>query len=219
MKHYANIERMKKMMHETDPAEYAVHAMHGEVQQYMLYAASDDVFFGPASDKTHRPKGITLPEAKVLIERVRASEYARLHWPKFAAGPATTIDNDTSGMESSLEFLISHGWGAKFEGAYTDDEGPINSTGAAQIHLADNGFAMQPQVVLHELGHAVEAFERPTFRTNGEAHGAAFARTNIELVREFLSPVKAKELENAFAYAGVHVAPATQSQPHTELMV
>lgn len=214
MKHYANIERMKKMMSKSDSWTIAYHTVMGEVQQYMLYAASNDVFFGPGGDETreNRPKGITLEGAQALIDKVRTSEYARLHWPKFAAGPATTVTNDVSDMEREQPDSKPYG------GAYTNDEHVMDGSGGAAImHLADNGFAMQPQVVLHELGHVVEGFERPNFRTNAESHGAAFARTAIELIYEFMSPEKAKELESAFEYAKVQVAPATQSTPHMEL--
>lgn len=217
---YPNVARIREMMdasRKDDPNFFSWRKSNGEVQQYLLYAASNDVFFGAVTDgeRGKLPKGITIPEAQELLLKVRMSEYARTHWPKFAAGDPTTIDNDTSAIESSWEYRLLHN-GQKYGGAYTDDQGVVEGWGGAQIHLADNGFAMQPQVVLHELGHAVEAFERPNFRGNGEAHGAAFARTNIELIREFMSPEKAKELEKAFQFAGVEVAPASQSQPHKE---
>jgi hypothetical protein len=180
-------------------------------QQVLLYAASSDVFF-PGLDqdlKRDRPKGVDLVGARALVEKVQRSPFAAKHWPRFYAGALTTVDNDLSSMEKSLEFMINAMLGGpqKAEGAFTDVYGPLHGM-PASMHLADNGFAMQPQVVLHELAHAVEAFERDAkARSADNGHGADFARTNIEIVSEFMSAQLGEELENAFNYAGVQVAP------------
>lgn len=215
MHEYPTVTHMKEQI-----AEDSTAILRGdEVQQYLLYAASGDVFFPLGADTPEKrrsiPKGITIEGARALIEKVQRSEYARTHWPKFYAGALTKVDGDVGLMNNSLEQMLT---GRTFDGAFTDDEKIHKHTGPAFIHLANNGFAMQPQVVLHELAHVVEAFERiDANKTNASAHGDHFARTNITLIREFLSPDKAKELEDAFAFAGVKVAPATQDQPHMEL--
>jgi hypothetical protein len=158
-------------------------------QTALLYAASSDVFF----------EGVGKEERYDLKPGITA--YARKHWPRFYAAPMSVFTNDVSGIEKTFFYAIS---GEKFRGAYTDVE-PVLAGEAATLHFANNGFAMQEGVVLHEIGHAVDAWENDPRTNREDSHGAVFAGINIALVREFLSAEKADQLKNAFMYAGVKI--------------
>lgn len=209
LKRYPKIEETKSLLAETDRFAFAYMQIMGLDQQYLLYAASNDIFFpGEIDDSTRGEKEpqITLAEARALIERITKSDYARTHWPLFAAGPTTTVDNDVHLIED--ERFASTGERKPYTGAFTDDHDR-----PARIHLGKSAFAMQKPVVLHELCHAVEMYERPdvTLRRVAMGHGPQFARTFIQMIHEFDSPERAAALEDAFNYAGVQVAPASQS--------
>lgn len=172
-------------------------------QTALLYAASSDVFFeGVGKEERYDLKpGITALEGQQIIEKVQRSSYARKHWPRFYAAPLSVFTNDVSGIEKTFFYAIS---GEKFKGAYTDVE-PVLAGEAATLHFANNGFAMQEGVLLHEIGHAIDAWEHDPRTNREDSHGAVFAGINITLVREFLSAEKADQLKNAFMYAGVKI--------------
>ena len=202
---YRNTEPLKKEMAAyaaTQPYRFSFLEMMGNVQQYLLYAASGDALFdGKTNDERDLMPKESLETLQAIVRKVQRSQYAATHWPRFYNGLDIVVDNDVS--------LAQTPGGKKYGGAFTDTKEVAFGTGPARIHLSDTGFAMQEAVVLHELGHAIEAYERPdsNFDRYANGHGPEFARLNLEIVREFMSPERAKKLEEAFRFAGVQVAP------------
>lgn len=150
-------------------------------------------------DAAHTPDFASVADQQAEVNRIKKSAYAKAHWPKFAAGPPVTVVANTADEQFD---------------AYTSGEAnPARGTVRnVQMHLPTGAWGRSRAVLLHELAHAVEQYERAgefnaflDFFDDG--HGPKFAKRNIEVVRQFYSKEMGNKLEANFKAGGVVIAP------------
>lgn len=143
--------------------------------------------------KEYLPEYASLAEQQAEVKRIQRSAFAKEHWPKFAAAAEVVLRTEPDPSSAHTD--------------YSSRLGTLLPT----IYLPDTGWGRSRAVLLHELAHAVDAYENPItdpFRAMfDDGHGARFAKLNIEMIREFYSKEMGDKLEANFKAGGVEIAP------------